>query len=744
MRRHQPTKTVRRLLAGAAGTALALAWAGAAAAADAADAASQVAEVVVTAQKKVERLQDVPASVSVLATEQLTSQGVVRFEDYAAKVPGLSFTSARTGSTQVTLRGITTGPAQSASATSFYIDEAPIGSVNAYTGGSSTTPDLDPSDLARVEVLKGPQGTLYGAGSVGGLVKFVTSEPDFNNLTGRVSGSLFGVKSGDTGGGVRAAVNVPLLPGRMALRVSGFDRRDPGYIDLIGPRPVKDVNETKVYGGRIALSARLTDTVRVDLSVIGQDTETGGPNVRDVNLTTLKPIYGDLVQQRFAREPAEVRLRVYNAKATADLGAVSLLSSTTYQTFKVKGEGDASGSFGAALGPLVGLGSNLGVRTRQQTKTERFSQEFRADAKALDDKLDLQLGLYFTHENDGNRIPNFDTFLKPTGALLPLPQLAIASIVSRYTEYSAFASATYRFTDDFDVLGGIRYADDHQHYLQDYAGLLIGARRVNIGQEKGHIFTYLLSPRFRFNEHTMVYARLATGYRAGGPNAVPPPSVVIAPDTFDPDKLTSIEAGYKADFFDRTLTVDAAVFYTDWNHIQIQTSAAGFNFLVNGGSATSQGGEVTVRWTPVRGLDLGLNSAFTKAQLTSPAPAAGGLEGDRLPFVPRWSGSLTADYHWPVADGWDAVVGGSLNYTGKRKSDYSNRFGRDLPSFTRVDVRAGIEHEGWTATIYAKNLGDVRGITALGSQGLAPGPQSPYSEGVIQPRTVGAELSYKF
>jgi hypothetical protein len=171
-------------------------------------------------------------------------------------------------------------------------------------------------------------------------------------------------------------------------------------------------------------AAKLTDAVRLDLSALAQDTQIYGSNVRDVNLTTLKPIYGDLKQQRFAEEPAEIRLRVYNAKATAELGPISLLSSTTYQTFKLKSEADGTSVYGALLGPALGLGTNLGVRGRQETKTERMSQEFRADAKALDDKLDLQVGLYFTHENDGNRIPKFDAFLKSTGAPLALPNLA--------------------------------------------------------------------------------------------------------------------------------------------------------------------------------------------------------------------------------------------------------------------------------------------------------------------------------
>jgi outer membrane receptor protein involved in Fe transport len=174
-------------------------------------------EIVVTAQKRSERLQDVPASVSVLNTENLSKQGIAKFEDYAARIPGLSLTSGRPGLTQVTLRGITTGPAQSAAATSFYVGEAPIGSVNAYTGGSNTTLDLDPTDLAQIEVLKGPQGTLYGANSMGGLIKYVTADPSFTDFSGRVSAGVNTVKAGGIGYAFRGAVNVPVVTDTLAI-----------------------------------------------------------------------------------------------------------------------------------------------------------------------------------------------------------------------------------------------------------------------------------------------------------------------------------------------------------------------------------------------------------------------------------------------------------------------------------------------------------------------------------------------
>jgi iron complex outermembrane receptor protein len=704
------------------------------------DAEIEAQDIIVTATKRSERLQDVPASVSVLTAENLSRQGIVKFEDYAARIPGLSLTSSRAGLTQVTLRGITTGPAQSASATSFYIDEAPIGSVNAYTVGSSTTPDLDPSDLSRLEVLKGPQGTLYGAGSVGGLVKFVTTDADFDDVSGRVSAGVSSVRKGGEGYAIRGAINVPLITDRLAVRASGFHRKDAGYIDIQSPLVAgKDVNSVEVSGGRLLVAAKLGEDIRVNIQGIAQDTKVGGSNIVDVNATTLVPIYGDLQQRRLTRERGKIELRLVNGTIRAPLGPIELVSSTTYQTVKARTASDASTGFGIALG-------GIGLRTNQETSVERFSQELRFNAdKVANGLLDLQLGLYYTHENDSNRIPSFDPFSPVTGAPLPLPSLAVASILSKYTEYSVFANATVHFSDQFDILVGGRFAHDDQAYAQDYRGLIVGATPlIYASTEKANIFTYLITPRFKVSENLMAYGRVSSGYRPGGPNAIPPPALFPGiPTTFAPDKLTSYELGFKASLFDRMVTIDAASFLTNWNDIQIQTSAGGFNFFVNGGKARSRGFELTTRVMPVRGLTFGLNTAYTNARLTSAAPAAGGLDGDRLPFVPRWSHSLSAQYDWTIAEGWDAQLGSTLNYVGERISNYTGRAAKALPDYTTINLNAGIEHAGWGLSVFAKNLTDRRGITALGSLGLTPA-SNPFGMAVIQPRTIGAELAFKF
>jgi len=704
-------------------------------------------DIVVTAQKRSERLQDVPASVSVVSAGDLTKQGAVRFSDYATRVPGLSLTSVRTGQSQVTLRGITTGAAQSASSTGYYIDEAPIGSVNAYTGGSTTTPDLDPSDLSQIEVLKGPQGTLYGAGAVGGLLKFVTTSPSFTDLEARISGGVTDVAKGGMGYSGRGVVNVPLVSDQLAVHVSGFYRRDGGYIDNVNGRIGReDINHATVRGGRAVLAMKLGPDVRIDLSAIGQDTRTFGLNTVDVDAVTLRPLFGDLTQNRNVREDAFIKFRLYNATVRADLGAIDLVSSTTYQHTSLSQVTDATRSFGALLGGLFGI-PTLGVRQNQNTRTERWSEELRANATGVASGLvDLQAGFYWTRENDSNRIPTFDPFLTNTGAAVSLPNLVTASILSTYEEYSLFGNATVHFTPKFDVIGGVRYSHDKQDYFQDYAGLIVGARRVNTGKEKADIATFLVSPRYKISDNAMLYGRVASGYRPGGPNAVPPPSVFVAPDTFAPDRLTQYEVGFKGQTADRMVSIDAALFYTDWKDIQIQTSAAGFNFFVNGGKARSQGAEVTLRVAPVRGLNLGLNSAYTDAKLTTAAPAAGGIDGDRLPYVPKFSGALTADYAIPMTGTMQANIGGSVNYVGSRQSDYSQRFAKRLGDYTTVDLRAGISDGAWSLSAFARNLTDKRAINVVAPAGLAPSNTAGqvYGASYIQPRTIGAELALRF
>ena len=426
---------------------------------------------------------------------------------------------------------------------------------------------------------------------------------------------------------------------------------------------------------------------------------------------------------------------------------------------------DAAQTFAPVIGPLSGNPA-LGLALNTTKHTERWSEEARASTNNLGGFLDLQAGFYWTHESDENRIPSASSFNSVTGANIPtisIPLLAAfglpatspygvlnARIDSTYEEYSFFGNARVHIGDKFDVLGGVRWSHDDQTFVQDYRGLLIpliaaGQPRVfATGTENHSVATWLVSPRYRFSRDAMIYARVASGYRPGGPNPAPPTGSI--PSTFQPDRLVQYEVGFKGSAMNRAVSIEAAAFYTDWNDIQIQTSAGGFNFVVNGGSVRSQGGEVTLRVQPVTGLTFGLNGAYTDAKLTSAAPAAGGVRGDRLPYVPRFSGSLTGDYTVAIGGGRHLNVGATLNYIGDRTSDYSLRFAKRLGDYATVDLRAGIDFGTFTLSAFARNLTDRRAITVVTNEGLAPSntPGAAYGAGIIQPRTVGAEVAVHF
>jgi outer membrane receptor protein involved in Fe transport len=698
-------------------------------------------KVIVTAQKREQAAIDVPASVTSVNTEQLARDGKVRLEDYVAQVPGMSLSSFRQGFTQVTLRGISTGVNQPASTTAFYIDEAPIGSVNAYAAGSAVTPDIDPADLQRVEILKGPQGTLYGAGAMGGLVRYVTAAPDFKKLRGSVTVGGNSVKDGGNGRNARASLNIPFADQSMALRVSAFSRTDAGYIDQTNGR--KDVNKAKVEGGRIAFNWLINTDWKLSAFALSQKVKSTGNTIVDLDPATLRPLYGELTQKRFTDELSSASLEVGNVTVNGQLGNFQVVSSTTVQNVDAAQGSDGSFGYGVALGAAFKI-PDLGIASTQFTNTHRVSQELRLRSNAFDNRLEYEGGLYYTNEDSSNRIPGFRPFSTTTGADYPLPSIVKASIDSKYKEYSVFANATYAITPQFDVLAGIRHGRDKQVYGQNYSGLLVGATPVifDSGSEESKT-TYLATARYKPSATDVLYARVATGFRPGGPNAVPPTSATLAPLTFAPDTLTSYEVGYKSVIDGGRLSIEAALFSTNWDGIQIQTSAAGFNFLVNGGSARSRGAELALSYFPIKGLALRGAVGYTEAQLTENAPAAGGLDGDRLPFVPKMTGSIGANYRFPVAAGWTGYAGGTINYTGERRSDFSQRAAKDVPSYTTVNLSAGIENGNWRLAFYGKNLTDTDGITFLKSQSLTPAG-SPFGAAYIAPRTVGADLSYRF
>jgi outer membrane receptor protein involved in Fe transport len=710
---------------------------------------NQLTQIVVTAQRRSEVLLKVSAPVTALTSSDLARQGDVKLADYAATVPGLNLISSVPGQTVVILRGISTGEgAAIAATTATYIDDSPFGATTANALGSFTTLDLDPATVQRVEVLRGPQGTLYGASAMGGLIKYVTIPPSLTQYGGRVELTGSAVDGGGEGYGVRAMFTGPLVTDKLGITVNAFDRLDPGYIS--DPFQHKtNLNSTDVDGGRLALLWQPTDQLTVDLSVLLQHTVTGGTSYVDVN-SNLTPIYGKYEHLRYQRENWDLDNVHYAFRVNYDFAWASLTSISSYQTQTATWVTDLSNRFGPLLSDptVIGL-PNLGVMDNINEKNHKISQEIRLSSPT-GNKLEWLGGLFFTTEKSVQP-ENFQLISTLTGQDLNYPPGVFTDPNhDLYKEYAGYADLTYHFTSKFKILGGIRATSDSESNITLFSGeALNGPPAVAQANVSSKTVTYLVSPSYDINDRNMVYIRVATGFRPGGPTGLTTASVYAgAPSTYGPDTLTNYEVGYKASFPQQRMTLDVSAFDIEWKNIQVLSQTHGFLVTGNGGDARSDGSELAWTWRPIRGLSVSANAAYTDAHLTTDAPALSSVAGDKLPDVPEVSGNFATDYDYPLTAEVEGVVGGNYQYEGARKQDFisglpAGQVRPGMPAFSSVNLHAGISRGDLTAELFIKNVTNAYGITRLLSE-LGSGYGAPLSAAVIQPRTFEISISDKF
>jgi outer membrane receptor protein involved in Fe transport len=707
----------------------------------------QLSEVIVTAQRRSEALLQVAAAVTAVQASDLARQGNVRLADYAATVPGLNLISSQPGQTVVIIRGVSTGfGAAIAATTATYIDDSPYGSSTANALGSFTTIDLDPATLQRVEVLRGPQGTLYGATGMGGLIKYVTTPPSLTEYGGRVELDGNSVDGGGQGYGVRAMWTGPLITDKLGVTLNAFNRLDPGYID--DPQlDKKNVNSSRVEGGRLAFLWQPTDQFSAQLSALVQDSATGGTSYTDVN-ANLTPIYGKYTQIRYGSENWDLDSTHYSLRATYDFGWAALTSITSYQTQSARWFTDFTNRFGPLLSGILGV-PDLGVFDHVSLADHKITQEVRF-ASADSDILEWLGGFFFTHERSVQPEQFQNPFSTLTGAIVPVPGgIFTDPNHDSYTEYAGYADVTYHLTSNFKILGGLRFTSDSENNITPFSGILNGPPSVALATTSSNTVTYLVSPSYNIDDRNMIYIRVATGFRPGGPTGLTTTSVYAgAPSTYGPDTLTNYELGYKASFPEQRMTVDVSGFDIEWKNIQVLSEIGGFLITGNGGDARSAGAELAWTWRPITGLNLSANAAYTDAHLTADAPGISAKAGDKLPDVPEFSANLAADYDFPLTTEVKGFVGGNFQHQGARVSDFVSGtppgYERpSMPSYNTVNLHAGLSRGGITGEAYIKNVVDAYGLTRIASE-VQNGYGPPLAAAVIPPRTFGLSISDKF
>ena len=755
-------------------------------------------DVIVTAQKRDQTLIEVPQSISVVSGETLERQQARSFLDYAQLVPGLNVTQDNPGQSRLTLRGINTG--SPGSTVAVYVDDAPFGASGSLSNGAVLAGDFDTFDVARIEVLRGPQGTLYGANSLGGVLKFVTVAPALGKFEARGQGGIETTEGGGTGYLGNLVVNLP-VGDTLAVRGSGFYKKTAGYIDAIG-LPKRNADKSDSYGGRASLLFQPTAEFSIRLLGVLQNIRVDAPSSFTADPFRLKPV--DPItgastgknRLRYQRYPEfhDLDYRLYSGTLDYDFGFASLTSASSYSTQKLKQISDISTGIPGADGArglasfiysLPGNGGyangTLGLGYQNDVDVKKFTQEVRLTSEKSD-VFEYLIGGYYTHEKTRvfQRYLPFtlatQTFIPqagvlPAGILGPDPvsfqEFVTAVIDAKYEEYAGFANATLHLGPRFDLTGGARYSHNKQSSSQVVNQL--GTGTPVLGSSSEGVFTWSVSPRFEFTPRAAVYARVAKGYRPGGPNFIPPGAGPGFPAEFNSDTLISYETGLKAETNDGKFGLDVAGFYVDWKNILILTAVdvAGNQVGVNtnGRRARSYGAEATATIRPTVGLSFAATFNYNRAYLrddTTPAAGVpnvtGGLAGDDLPFTPRYTAGLSGDYTWSIGSDVRAYVGGNVRLQSDQKAgfdpDYRTDFGRQitLDGYQTVDLRAGVDIGAFTIQAYARNVFDNYGLINAGGYPYAIGKTAGIGGlGVkeilassIRPRTIGGTVGFKF
>jgi iron complex outermembrane receptor protein len=698
-----------------------------------AESASDNLDIVVTASKRRENLSNVGSSITALSGERLAELGLSSFQDFSRLTPGLSFQSVVPGRSQISIRGINVGTTQPSSSVAQYLDETPITAAATAALAGELNPDLDPFDMSRIEVLKGPQGTLYGANALGGVIKYVANAPDFEKFGVTLQGSVGMVNKGGTDYSGKGMINVPLADWA-ALRVVGNYRYDAGFIDNVA-RNEKDVNFARNRGGRATLELRPLTGLTVRLNAFIQRLDVGGESSVDGLRTTQTPAFGDLTQFRPIPELIKDEFDLYNATVSYDFGFATAVSTSSWTRQNYARTSN---------GPTVDAASRFSFGSAGEFN--KFIQEVRlqsGDAKGHG--FEWQVGVFYDNERYARTSTDYIVTLATGASTIDF----FSGTNARYREIAGFANATYYFSPQFDIAGGVRYSNNKQN------GFGIGNNgnfNGRTGTSEDDSFTWTTTARFHPVDDVLLYGNVSRGYRAGGPNFFAAGQTI--PTQFAPEKLTNYELGVKASTPDKRLSLNLALFYIDWASIQLPLIVNFQTFRGNNGKAESKGFEASGTFRPIDGLSLSGTLAYTDAKITTDERAGvGAAPGERMAGTPRWSGSLTADYEWALSNTLRGFGGGTFTASSDRPNSYMASVNTPyvlLPGFSTVALRAGVKTERWTLTLSADNVFDTRGVTddytfpRFYGENFG-GPGTYYDNlGTIRPRTIKATVGVSF
>lgn len=708
-------------------------------------------EIIVTAEKRSESLQKAALAVSALKGEALHELGASQFSDYSRLVPGLAAVDRGVGQKKYILRGLNSeNSPRLAPIVQQYLDEFPL----TLTAGSQS--DIRLYDVERVEVLRGPQGTLYGSGSMGGTIRTITRKPDLDEFSGALEATASSTEHGGENVLANGAVNIPLVEGKFAVRASAFNEEWNGYIDNLftGKR---DGNDNSAVGGRLSTRWQPTEALDVNLTLLQQTVEADAQNEHTPGFVAPPSPFppfvpwfpnnlgvpGDLQVIKAIDERQKDENSIANLLVDYDFGFARLTSSSTYYEQKRRTEQDTA--------ELTGFGGFL----RNVSEDQTFGQELRLAQSA--GAFKWLVGAYYLRSEGRPENSNQTAFLPGGNVFFQ------SGTDSESTQRALFGEVSYDFAESWTATIGARTAD----YEVTSTGVLLagtgpagqapGSRTGPFSADESKVtMKYQLS--WRPSDALTVYGLAAQGFRPGGFNdaAFDPllnPDGAI-PTSYGSDELWSYELGIKAALFDRRATWNTALFYVDWSDIQVtgydQTTGA-VSFTTNASAAEVHGLETEFSVALTEQLQVSIAAAYTDAKLTEDQPATPsgapirsglpGRDGDRLPNVPKTTGSIVANYELPLGNSdWTAFATGIVSYTDEsgtylRSDDPLYRL---QDSYTLANLRCGVYAQRWRLTGFVDNASDERAQLFINTL-------SGWDKiNVNRPRTWGITVSHTF
>lgn len=758
-------------------------------------------EIIVTANKRNSTIQDIPFSINAQTEQDIQRANASTVEDLSRNVAGLTIQNLGPGQSQVSVRGVSAGQVVRdqpgvKEQVGVYLDESVV-SLSLFT------PDLDLFDLNRVETLRGPQGTLFGSGSVGGTLRYITNQPRTDRVEGKVEANVNLVDGDDVGGHLKGAINLPLSE-NAAVRAVGYYTRYGGFINAIGPAGKNDINDGKRYGGRVSILWKPADEVSVTPRFVYQKITTDGFNRQEVFNLYANPFtnaaapngrapvtFDERQQYLLLQEGFKDEFKLADLTIAYDGDTIGVTSVTSYIDRDILVSRDASALTGSVSVDLaypnaaVLLPSNL----RDTTAVKQFTQELRLNSNG-DGPFQWLFGGYYAgvKRTYAQRLPTpgYDAF---TDARFGAgTSAAVANGFGPDSPYNAdlpynlkqiavFGEASYDLTEAFKAtLGGRYYAFDEKRSFTSGGLFSNGDNRFDKTSSSGFSPRLLLS--YEASDDVTINAQASKGFRLGGVNDPLNLPLCNAQDAalfggfqdYDDESLWNYEVGVKSG--GRGFTFNAAAFYNDIKNLQVTLDAGSCSSRVvfNVPKAHTMGIEAELTLTPVKGLDLSFSGSYVEAEFDSTLPGAltattGIRDGNRLPTVPKFQMAATGTYSFPIGAESEAYLSASFQHVGSRftqPSDQENNprsfvsglpFGGatgtaatvvnlKLPDYQLVNLSAGVELAGdMGISIYVNNLLDENALLSFDRE---RGGRARLGFATNQPRTFGVTFRKGF